>query len=89
MVTANVRGRDLASFVSEVQERVGAEIVLPEGYWIQFGGTFEQLISATQRLSIVVPLVLALHGRIPHQGIGPRYSGPAAEDGFGSMVVPR
>ena len=60
VVTANVRGRDLASFVSEVQQRVGAEIVLPEGYWIQFGGTFEQLISATQRLSIVVPLVLAL-----------------------------
>nr|MBP8306638.1 efflux RND transporter permease subunit [Burkholderiaceae bacterium] len=57
---ANVRGRDLASFVADVQQRVGAEIVLPEGYWIQFGGTFEQLISATQRLSIVVPLVLAL-----------------------------
>ncbi len=60
VVTANVRGRDLASFVSEVQQRVGAEIELPEGYWIQYGGTFEQLISATQRLSIVVPLVLAL-----------------------------
>jgi len=60
VVTANVRGRDLASFVSEVQQRVGAEIELPEGYWIQYGGTFEQLISASQRLSIVVPLVLAL-----------------------------
>jgi len=60
VVTANVRGRDLGSFVAEVQQRIAAEFELPEGYWISYGGTFEQLISASQRLSIVVPLVLAL-----------------------------
>jgi cobalt-zinc-cadmium resistance protein CzcA len=60
VVTANVRGRDLGSFVAEVQRRVEAAVELPEGYWVEYGGTFEQLISASQRLSIVVPLVLAL-----------------------------
>ncbi len=60
VVTANVRGRDLGSFVSEVQQRVGIEVEVPPGYWVEYGGTFEQLISATQRLSIVVPLTLVL-----------------------------
>jgi cobalt-zinc-cadmium resistance protein CzcA len=59
-VTANVRGRDLGSFVADVQQRVGAEVDVPPGYWVEYGGTFEQLISATQRLSIVVPLTLVL-----------------------------
>ncbi|MFK5920634.1 MAG: CusA/CzcA family heavy metal efflux RND transporter [Verrucomicrobiota bacterium] len=59
VVTANVRGRDLGSFVAEAQERTkGLEI--PVGYWITWGGTFEQLISATKRLQIVVPVVLLL-----------------------------
>jgi cobalt-zinc-cadmium resistance protein CzcA len=60
VVTANVRGRDLGSFVADVQQRIGAEVDVPPGYWVEYGGTFEQLISATQRLSIVVPLTLVL-----------------------------
>jgi cobalt-zinc-cadmium resistance protein CzcA len=60
VVTANVRGRDLGSFVSEVQEKVGAEVEVPAGYWISYGGTFEQLISAAKRLQLVVPVVLLL-----------------------------
>jgi cobalt-zinc-cadmium resistance protein CzcA len=60
VVTANVRGRDLGSFVADVQQRVAAEVDLPAGYWVDYGGTFEQLISATQRLSVVVPVTLVL-----------------------------
>lgn len=60
VVTANVRGRDLGSFISEVQELVRNEAEIPPGYWVQYGGTFEQLISAANRLSLVVPLVLVL-----------------------------
>ena len=60
VVTANVRGRDLGSFISEVQEKVGAEVEVPAGYWISYGGTFEQLISAAKRLQLVVPVVLLL-----------------------------
>jgi cobalt-zinc-cadmium resistance protein CzcA len=60
VVTANVRGRDLGSFIAETQDRIGAEIKLPEGYWLSYGGTFEQLASAAKRLQIVVPLSLAL-----------------------------
>ncbi|MDO9248630.1 MAG: efflux RND transporter permease subunit, partial [Phenylobacterium sp.] len=60
VVTANVRGRDLGSFVQEVQRKVGAEVEVPTGYWITYGGTFEQLISAAKRLQLVVPAVLLL-----------------------------
>ncbi len=60
VVTANVRGRDLGSFVEELRERVASDIELPDGYWIEYGGTFEQLISASQRLSVVVPMVLVM-----------------------------
>ena len=60
VVTANVRERDLGSFVAEVQQRVRSEVELPAGYWLDYGGTFEQLISATQRLQLVVPLTLLL-----------------------------
>jgi cobalt-zinc-cadmium resistance protein CzcA len=60
VITANVRGRDLGSFVREVQRRVDAEIELPEGYWISYGGAFEQLISGAQRLALVVPMALLL-----------------------------
>ncbi|MCK5481622.1 MAG: CusA/CzcA family heavy metal efflux RND transporter [Gammaproteobacteria bacterium] len=58
VVTANVRGRDLGSFVEEVQATVARDVVIPAGYWLSYGGTFEQLISASKRLSIVVPLAL-------------------------------
>ncbi|MDH5767071.1 MAG: CusA/CzcA family heavy metal efflux RND transporter, partial [Gammaproteobacteria bacterium] len=60
MVTANVRERDLGSFVAEVQRTVASEVTLPAGYWLDYGGTFEQLISASQRLTIVVPLTLLI-----------------------------
>ncbi len=60
VITANVRGRDLGSFVEELRDRVDADITLPSGTWIEYGGTFEQLISAGERLSVVVPVVLVM-----------------------------
>ena len=60
VVTANVRDRDLGGFVNELREKIGAEVDVPAGYWIGYGGTFEQLISASERLSIVVPVTLIL-----------------------------
>lgn len=60
VVTSNVRGRDLGSFVGEARERITAEVEVPDGYWIEYGGTFEQLQSAATRLQIVVPLTLLL-----------------------------
>ncbi len=60
VVTSNVRGRDLGSFVGDIREQVSANVQLPSGYWTEYGGTFEQLISAKQRLSIVVPISLLL-----------------------------
>jgi len=60
VVTANVRGRDLGSFVDEVQSRISSDVTLPPGYWLAYGGTFERLESATQRLSIVVPITLLI-----------------------------
>ncbi|MDR7091386.1 efflux RND transporter permease subunit [Cellvibrio fibrivorans] len=60
IVTANVRGRDLGSFVSEVQTRIASDVKLPVGYWLDYGGTFEQLESASKRLAIVVPLTLLM-----------------------------
>ena len=59
VVTSNVRGRDLGSFVAEVQQRL-SEVKLPPGYWLEYGGTFEQLESASRRLQIVVPVALLL-----------------------------
>ena len=58
VVTANVRGRDLGSFVADARNQVAQRVKLPAGYWIGWGGQFEQLVSATQRLTIVVPLAL-------------------------------
>lgn len=58
VVTANVRERDLGSFVAEAQSRIGSEVELPPGYYLDYGGTFEQLESASQRLSLVVPATL-------------------------------
>jgi heavy metal efflux system protein len=60
VITANVRERDLGSFVAELQQKVPSEVELPVGYYVEYGGTFEQLQSATTRLQIVVPLVLLL-----------------------------
>jgi cobalt-zinc-cadmium resistance protein CzcA len=55
VVTANVRGRDIASLVAEVQGKVAQKIQLPAGYWVTWGGQFENLAAARQRLIIVVP----------------------------------
>ncbi|WHI49290.1 CusA/CzcA family heavy metal efflux RND transporter [Microbulbifer sp. MLAF003] len=60
VVTANVRGRDLGSFVADVQQSVSDKVEIPPGYWVEYGGTYQTLQSATERLSIVVPLTLVL-----------------------------
>jgi cobalt-zinc-cadmium resistance protein CzcA len=60
MIQANVRGRDLASFVAEAQEKTSEKVPLPRGYTLEWGGTFENLQSATKRLTIVVPVALVL-----------------------------
>lgn len=60
VVTANVRDRDLGGFVEEAQARIADDVDLPPGYWLDYGGTFEQLQSASQRLAIVVPVTLAI-----------------------------
>lgn len=60
VVTANVRDRDLGGFVAELQDRIGQRVQVPSGYWIEYGGTFEQLMSASQRLAVVVPVTLVV-----------------------------
>lgn len=60
VITANVRDRDLGGFVEEARERIEQRVDIPSGYWMEYGGTFEQLISAKHRLMIVVPLALLL-----------------------------
>ena len=60
VVTANVRGRDLGGFVAELREKIGAGVEVPAGYWVEYGGTFEQLISASRRLGLVVPTTLVV-----------------------------
>lgn len=60
VVTANVRGRDLGSFVTEAQAAIQSDVNLPAGYWLDYGGTFEQMQSASQRLMVVVPITLVL-----------------------------
>jgi len=59
-VSANVRGRDVASFVTDAQRRIAAAVKLPSGYTIEWGGDFENLISASRRLLLITPVVLGL-----------------------------
>ena len=59
-VEVNVRGRDLASFVADAQKAVSSKVTIPSGYQLSWGGQFEQLQSASQRLLIVVPAALIL-----------------------------
>lgn len=59
-VSANVRGRDLGTFVDEAEARIREAVEIPPGYWLTWGGQFEHLISAAQRLYLVVPLALLL-----------------------------
>ncbi len=60
VITANVRGRDLGSFIAEAQTKITNEVAVPSGYYIRYGGTFEQLQSASKRLTVVVPVGLLL-----------------------------
>jgi cobalt-zinc-cadmium resistance protein CzcA len=58
VVTANVRGRDLGSFVADIQTQINSNVDIPAGYWLEYGGTYQKLQSASKRLSIVVPVTL-------------------------------
>lgn len=60
LVSANVVDRDLGSFVTDIQMAIEKQLNMPPGYWVNYGGTFEQLQSATQRLSVVVPITLLM-----------------------------
>jgi len=60
VVTANVRGRDLGSFVNEAETLIAEQVDIPAGYWVVWGGQYEQMISAAQRLQIVIPIALGL-----------------------------
>jgi cobalt-zinc-cadmium resistance protein CzcA len=59
-VSANVRGRDVASFVGDAQRRIAEQVKLPTGYTIGWGGDFENLLSASRRLLLIMPVVLGL-----------------------------
>lgn len=60
VVTANVRGRDLGSFVADIKTQIESNVDIPAGYWLEYGGTYQKLQSASERLSIVVPVTLLL-----------------------------
>jgi cobalt-zinc-cadmium resistance protein CzcA len=60
VVQANVRGRDIGSFVEEARARIGAKVELPPGVWLRWGGQYESLLRARTRLGLVVPMCLAL-----------------------------
>jgi cobalt-zinc-cadmium resistance protein CzcA len=60
VVTLNVRGRDIGSFVNEAEKAIRKNVKIPPSYWTDWGGQFEQMISAAKRLSIVIPLALVL-----------------------------
>ena len=60
VVSVNVRDRDLGGFVAEVQQTLQQDLSLPAGYWLDYGGTFRQLESASQRLAWMVPMTLLL-----------------------------
>ncbi|MFZ6658309.1 CusA/CzcA family heavy metal efflux RND transporter [Undibacterium sp. TJN19] len=60
VVSANVRGRDIGSFVPEAAQLIEREVRIPAAYWLGWGGTFEQLQSASQRLQVVVPVALLM-----------------------------
>src|SRR3984893_11693960 len=60
VVTSNVRGRDLGSFVAEVRSKPGHDIALPPGYFVEYGGQFENQQRATRRLMLIVPVAIAV-----------------------------
>jgi cobalt-zinc-cadmium resistance protein CzcA len=61
-VSANVRGRDVASFVQDAQRAIAKQVRLPAGYALRWGGDFENLLSASRRLMLITPVVLGLIG---------------------------
>jgi cobalt-zinc-cadmium resistance protein CzcA len=60
VVTANVRGRDLGSFVADVRTALNQSVDIPAGYWVEYGGTYQKLQSAAKRLTLVVPITLLM-----------------------------
>ena len=70
VVTANVRGRDIGSLVAEAQGKVAAQVQLPSGYYVTWGGQFENLASAKQRLMIVVPVCFFLIFLLLYSALG-------------------
>jgi cobalt-zinc-cadmium resistance protein CzcA len=70
VVQSNVRGRDLGSFAQEVRAIVGREVTLPAGYYVTYGGQFENQARATKRLGLIVPLVLVLIAGLLYASFG-------------------
>ncbi|HEY7393458.1 MAG TPA: CusA/CzcA family heavy metal efflux RND transporter, partial [Gemmatimonadaceae bacterium] len=70
VVQSNVRGRDLGSFVADVRRAVASKVALPEGYYVTYGGQFENQTRATRRLSIIVPIVLAIIAGLLYASFG-------------------
>jgi cobalt-zinc-cadmium resistance protein CzcA len=69
-VEANVVGRDLGGFVADAQKRIDAEVKLPTGSWIEWGGQFQNLQAATKRLAIIVPICFVLIAVALYMAIG-------------------
>jgi cobalt-zinc-cadmium resistance protein CzcA len=70
VVQSNVRGRDLGSFVADVRRQVSEKVSLPSGYYVTYGGQFENQARATKRLTLIVPLVLALIAGLLYASFG-------------------
>ncbi|MEP7088052.1 MAG: CusA/CzcA family heavy metal efflux RND transporter, partial [Gemmatimonadota bacterium] len=70
VVQSNVRGRDLGGFVTDVKRAVAARVSLPSGYYITYGGQFENQERATKRLALIVPLVLVLIAALLYASFG-------------------
>jgi heavy metal efflux system protein len=70
VVQSNVRGRDLGSFVDEVRKVIGRDVTLPSGYYVTYGGQFENQARATKRLALIVPLVLLLIAGLLYASFG-------------------
>ena len=70
VVTANVRGRDIGSLVAEAQVKVGSQVQLPPGYYVTWGGQFENLASAKKRLAVVVPVCFFLIFLLLYSALG-------------------
>ncbi|KAA5539689.1 efflux RND transporter permease subunit [Roseiconus nitratireducens] len=69
-ISANVRGRDVASFVAEAKRSIDDKVDLPPGYEIRWGGDFENLQSASRRLAIITPIVLVVIMLLLHTSLG-------------------